>query len=67
MHKAWCRGWPPPSPVGNLFGLGSTLYYIATSTAPFRDIKSDEGLNSSPRTHFRLLMMLVGGMVRHLP
>lgn len=39
--EAWCRGWKP-SPVGDLFGLGSTLYYIATGNAPFHDMESGE-------------------------
>lgn len=39
--EEWCRGWRP-SPAGDVFGLGSTLYYISTGNAPFHDIESDE-------------------------
>lgn len=38
---AWCRGWKL-APAGDIFGFGSTLYYIATRTTPFHHVESGE-------------------------
>jgi len=38
---AWRRG-RKPDPAGDLFGLGSTIYYISTGTEPFHDVESEE-------------------------